>query len=256
VTTTPPEPTERRVRAVMLDEATADEGLDTTLETRTSGKWGEVLSVDERSHPVEALGLLPPDAPLAKATVAFTYGVSGGGGLKLDVGIASFGVSASYGVKDGLEIEGVPGEARIESLLVPLEVTTQLFQPDGASEWFQRKRYRLIRLDATRPWLGARTNVVPAEELLKRRDSAPIPIGGGNAPTTKNSSMELEVKVELAFKLPLAHGADGAVTDTATLSASLSGKVAAESSCEIPANMGYDLYWLHWLAGACYVKQQ
>jgi hypothetical protein len=238
----------------MADDESVAEGIDTVAATRGAGTWGEVISVEETNYPVEVLGLLPPDAPEAKASVSFTYGMSGGGGLKLDVGIASFGISAKYSIDDSLKIVGKAGEASVASLLIPVEVTTQQFRPEGAAEWFEAKRYRLVRLSAARPSLGGLTNIVSPADLLKRKDASPITIGGGTAPTIKESSAELELNVEASLKLPLAVDPTGKPTDTATLSATLSGTVSAESSCEIPANLTYNLYWLRWLAGACYVR--
>ena len=227
-------------------------GLDRTETTLERGDWGEIVDIQRIAHPIDVIGLGAPDAPEAKATASITYSVKGGGGLKLSVGIATVGVTASYTVEQGLELPGENGAASVGTILLPVNRLTQRFRPDDSTEWFERWRYELVMLDPVYPNLGAVANSVPADLLFAKRHIPGSPVGGGSAPVNQTTSRSVEVEVSLEIGLPLTAEKEG---PSLTLSASLTGSVAVEISYELPKDAAFELFWLEGIAGACFVKR-
>jgi len=214
------------------------------------GQWGDIVSVERVYSTLPVLGLAAPDAAGAKATATFTFSVKGSAGLKLSLGIATFGATATYTLEEGLELEGTSGQSTIASFLLPVNRVTQLYLPDDASEWFERQRYELVMIDPVAPNIGARADAVAKDDVLSRKHPPRTQIGGGSAPVSQKVSTTRELEITAEIALPLSSVEDG---PSLTLSASVSGSVAIEVAYELPANVSYQQYWLAPIAGACFV---
>jgi hypothetical protein len=218
-----------------------------------SGDWGEITDIERIYHPVDVVGLGAPSEPDEKASAKFGFSVKAGGGVEVSVGIATFGLKATYGVEDGLTIPGEKGSASVGTLMIPMNRITQLFRPDDSPEWFPRWRYELVMLDPLYPGVGVDARLVKADELFGRRHLPGRPVGGGGAPISETVSRSIEVEVSASFALPLtAKGKDG---PGVTLSVSVTGAVAVDVEYELPKGTGYEMFWLEGIAGACFVRR-